>query len=257
MPASVNLKRSYRFGQFEADLTSRELLRQGVRVRLQDLPFRLLGILLERAGEVVSREELRQRLWPADTYVEFDGSLNAALKRLRSALGDPAENPIFIETVPKRGYRFIAPVAAPLAVKDEQPEPFASNSINVEPLPPASVPPRTIPDFLSPWHKRRLLTYGAAVIFLLLVGGGLFRLRPLVHSPIPSATAAPHLLSVRKSVAVLGFGNASGQKQDDWLGTAFSEMVSTELATGEKLRLIPGRRSRTFASPRHGRKRAH
>lgn len=110
MPAPANLKRSYRFGLFEADLANGELLRQGVRVRLQDLPFRLLTILLERPGEVVSREELRQKLWPADTYVEFDGSLNAALKRLRAALADSADNPIFIETVPKRGYRFIAPV---------------------------------------------------------------------------------------------------------------------------------------------------
>ena len=103
-------KRSYRFGLFQADLATRALLRQGVRVRLQDQPFQILTILLERTGEIVSREELRQRLWPADTYVEFDGSLNAALKKLRSALGDSADNPIFIETVPKRGYRFIAPV---------------------------------------------------------------------------------------------------------------------------------------------------
>ena len=103
-------KRSYRFGLFEADVTSGELLRQGVRVRLQDQPFRVLAILLERAGQIVPREELRQKLWPADTYVEFDGSLNAVLKKLRSALGDPADNPIFIETVPKRGYRFIAPI---------------------------------------------------------------------------------------------------------------------------------------------------
>src|SRR5580693_2260184 len=105
-------KRSYRFGLFEVEVASGELLRQGVRVRLQDQPFRVLTILLERAGEVVPREELRQKLWPADTYVEFDGSLNAALKRLRAALGDPADNPIFIETLPKRGYRFIAPVTS-------------------------------------------------------------------------------------------------------------------------------------------------
>jgi DNA-binding winged helix-turn-helix (wHTH) protein len=74
-----------------------------VHVQLQDQPFHLLTVPLERAGEVVSREELRQNLWPADTYVEFDGSLNAALKRLRAALGDPADNPIFIETLPKPG----------------------------------------------------------------------------------------------------------------------------------------------------------
>jgi DNA-binding winged helix-turn-helix (wHTH) protein len=84
--APVNSKRKYRFGLFESDSAKGELLRQGVRVRLQDQPFRVLTILLERAGEVVSRDDLRQTLWPANTYVEFDGSLNAALKRLRSAI---------------------------------------------------------------------------------------------------------------------------------------------------------------------------
>ena len=111
MNTSENSKRNYRFGLFEADPAKGELLRQGVRIRLQDQPFRLLVILLERAGEVVTREELRQKLWSSDTYVEFDGSLGAALKRLRFALGDSATIPIFIETLSRRGYRFIAPVA--------------------------------------------------------------------------------------------------------------------------------------------------
>src|SRR5579863_1335131 len=100
----------YRFGLFEADGRNGRLLRQGARVKIQDQPFRLLLVFLGRVGEIVTRDELRQELWPSDTYVEFDGSLNAALKRLRSVLGDSADNPTFIETVPKRGYRFIAPV---------------------------------------------------------------------------------------------------------------------------------------------------
>src|SRR5260370_36777357 len=111
MEAPALPKRVYRFGLFEADLESGTLLREGMRVRLQDQPFRLLCLLLERAGHVVAREELRQSLWSTDTCVEFDGSLNAALKRLRFALGDSADNPIFVETLPKRGYRFLAPVA--------------------------------------------------------------------------------------------------------------------------------------------------
>src|SRR6267154_1550651 len=111
MDAPVISKRVYRFGLFEVDVESGKLLRQGTRVKLQDQPFRLLCLLLERAGQVVTREELRQALWSSDTYVEFDGSLNATLKRLRFALGDPADNPVFIETLPKRGYRFVAPVA--------------------------------------------------------------------------------------------------------------------------------------------------
>src|SRR5271169_422632 len=111
MDTSVQSKRVYRFGLFEAYANSGELLRRGTRVKLQDQPFRLLLVLLGHAGEVVSRDQLRQQLWPSDTYVEFDGSLNNTLKKLRSALGDSPENPSFIETIPKRGYRFIAPVA--------------------------------------------------------------------------------------------------------------------------------------------------
>ena len=101
-----------RFGLFEADLQSGELLRQGTKVRLQEQPFQILSLLLEKPGEVVTREELRARLWPADTFVDFDHGLNAAIKRLRDALGDSAENPRFIETLARRGYRFIAPVEA-------------------------------------------------------------------------------------------------------------------------------------------------
>jgi len=101
---------SYRFGQFNVDLRSGELRKQGKKIRLQEQPFRVLAMLLERPGEIVTREDIQQRLWP-DTNVEFDGNLNAAIKRLRIALGDSAENPQFVETVPRRGYRFIAATA--------------------------------------------------------------------------------------------------------------------------------------------------
>jgi Tol biopolymer transport system component/DNA-binding winged helix-turn-helix (wHTH) protein len=99
------------FGSFEADLRSGELRRNGSKVRLQEQPFQVLTMLLEKRGEVVTREELRNRLWPADTFVDFDHGLNAAVKRLRDALGDSAENPRFVETLARRGYRFVAPVA--------------------------------------------------------------------------------------------------------------------------------------------------
>ncbi len=98
------------FGLFEADLSSGELCRQGRRVRLQEQPFRILAMLLERPGEVVTREEVRKQLWPDGTFVDFDEGLDTALKKLRYALGDSAQNPTFIETIPRRGYRFIAPV---------------------------------------------------------------------------------------------------------------------------------------------------
>jgi DNA-binding winged helix-turn-helix (wHTH) protein/Tol biopolymer transport system component len=103
-------RRVYRFGLFEADLEQGTLSRQGTLVKLQEQPFRILTLLLEAAGEVLSREDLRKRIWPEGTFVEFDGSLNTALMKLRAALNDNAENPVFIETVPRRGYRFIAPV---------------------------------------------------------------------------------------------------------------------------------------------------
>src|SRR5258705_6506885 len=101
------------FGSFEVDLASGELRRQGRKIGLQDQPFRLLALLLERAGEVVSREELRDKLWPADTFVDFDHSLNTAVRKLREALGDSAETPRYVETLARRGYRFVAPLAEP------------------------------------------------------------------------------------------------------------------------------------------------
>jgi Tol biopolymer transport system component/DNA-binding winged helix-turn-helix (wHTH) protein len=99
-----------KFGLFEVDLTRSILSRQGVRIRLQEQPFRILALLLQHNGEIVKREQLRQALWPEGTHVNFEGSLNAALKKLRAALQDDAENPRFIETVPRQGYRFLAPV---------------------------------------------------------------------------------------------------------------------------------------------------
>src|SRR5215472_12647379 len=101
-----------RFGVFEVDLRAGELRRNGIRVKLQEQPFQVLAELVERPGQVVTRDDLRKRLWPADTYVDFDHSLNAAIRRLRDALGDSAENPVFVETVARRGYRFLVPVSA-------------------------------------------------------------------------------------------------------------------------------------------------
>jgi DNA-binding winged helix-turn-helix (wHTH) protein/Tol biopolymer transport system component len=107
---STPIRRLYRFGLFEADLDFGTLTRQGIPVKLQEQPFRILALLLESPGEILSREELRRNIWPEGTYVEFDGSMNTALMKLRAALGDNADNPLFIETVPRKGYRFIAPV---------------------------------------------------------------------------------------------------------------------------------------------------
>src|SRR5262245_3055675 len=108
-----------RFGAFEVDLRARELRKSGLKVRLQDQPFQVLAMLLERPGETVTRDELRDRLWAAETFVDFDHGVNKAVNRIREALGDSATSPRFVETVARRGYRFIADVAvaegAPLA----------------------------------------------------------------------------------------------------------------------------------------------
>ncbi len=118
---SSNGSRMIRFGVFEVDQRAGELRRNGSRVKLQEQPFQILALLLERPGEVVTREELQGRLWPADTFVDFDHSLNAAVRRLRDALGDSAENPRFVETVARRGYRFLAPVHGSGAAVDAEP----------------------------------------------------------------------------------------------------------------------------------------
>jgi DNA-binding winged helix-turn-helix (wHTH) protein len=106
----ASIPRIVRFGVFDVAARSGELRKAGRRVAVQEQPFRVLLALLERPGELVTRDQLRRRLWPEDTFVDFEHGLNAAIKRLRDALGDSADNPRFVETLPRRGYRFIAPV---------------------------------------------------------------------------------------------------------------------------------------------------
>src|SRR5580698_8699762 len=115
--------RRFRFGVFEADLRTGELTKLGKRVRLQEQPFQLLTMLLEKPGELVIREEICERLWPK-TIVDFDHGLNKAISKVRDALGDSADNPRFIETIASRGYRFLADVAV---VQDRQPEKAAGD----------------------------------------------------------------------------------------------------------------------------------
>src|SRR6201987_4782478 len=103
-------RKAVRFGAFEVDLVSGELRKNGTRIPLQEQPFRVLAMLLERPAEMVSREDLHSKLWPGNTFVDFDHGVNTAVNKLREALGDTAANPRFVQTVARRGYRFIAPV---------------------------------------------------------------------------------------------------------------------------------------------------
>jgi cholera toxin transcriptional activator len=124
MPLSSGQARLVRFGVFEVDLDAGELRKNGARIRLQEQPFQVLAALLERAGLVVTREELRQKIWPADTFVDFDHSLNTAVNKIREALGDSASSPRFVETLARRGYRFVAAfeVAAAAAASNNIPD---------------------------------------------------------------------------------------------------------------------------------------
>jgi DNA-binding winged helix-turn-helix (wHTH) protein len=159
-----------RFGAFEVDFRSGELHKHGIRLKLQDQPFHLLALLLEHPGDVVTREELRQKLWPADTFVDFDTGLNSAIKKLRDALGDSAEEPRYIETLPRRGYRFIAHVEngdLPASVAVEQD--FASAR-------PIGPPPRF-------WNSRRYVISAGAAVILIVAAYATWRLfftRPLL-----------------------------------------------------------------------------
>jgi DNA-binding winged helix-turn-helix (wHTH) protein len=133
MPMASNRANGFfRFGAYEVDSASGELRKSGLRLRVQEQPFQVLLLLLERPGEVVTREELRQRLWPADTFVDFDHSLNTVINKLREALSDSAANPRFIETLARRGYRFLASV--------EFAEKQAASGIPSTPMPPVAAP---------------------------------------------------------------------------------------------------------------------
>jgi DNA-binding winged helix-turn-helix (wHTH) protein/Tol biopolymer transport system component len=154
-----------RFGVFDVNPASRELRKRGIRVRLTGQPFAILLMLLERPGEVVSREDMRRHLWPGDTFVDFEHGLNSAVKKLRTALGDSADHPTFIETLPRVGYRFIAPVHPTV----DRPEPVASPPVPApQPGPP---PPSAAP---SRW-TRGLALAAIAVLFVLGVSAALVR----------------------------------------------------------------------------------
>jgi DNA-binding winged helix-turn-helix (wHTH) protein/Tol biopolymer transport system component len=154
-----NGNQTIRFGEFEADLHAGEIRKSGSRIKLQDQPFRVLQILLEHRGELVTREELQSRIWPEESFGDFDHAVNVAVGKLRAALGDSAENPSFIETVPRRGYRFVASLDE--AEVDTHPELLAINS---------DQPSGTIPVF----GRRTLLALLAIVVSAFLVGSGVF-----------------------------------------------------------------------------------
>jgi TolB-like protein/DNA-binding winged helix-turn-helix (wHTH) protein len=213
-----------RFGIFEADFGTRELRKSGVRIKLHGQPFEVLSMLLERPGEAVLREDLRQRLWSTDTFVDFDAGVNTAINRLREALGDSAENPRFIETLPRRGYRFIAPIVAERQAQAVTPEiptkATASEAVQTA----APVPAR-----LS-GKRIKTLALGLAFVVALVVVLSWASL----HDRLLSHASPPHV----GSLAVLPLANLSGDPEQDFFADGMTEALITDLGKISALRVI-------------------
>jgi eukaryotic-like serine/threonine-protein kinase len=224
------------FGVFEVDLRAAELRKHGIRIKLQEQPFQILSLLLEHPGEVVTRDELREKLWPAHTFVDFDRSLNKAMTKLRAALGDSAGSPRYVETIPRHGYRFLAPVYQLHQEYERSAEQVFHNSSEGNGNGVArekSLRDFRITSLRTPSGKKRLFGLLAAVA---LAGVALAAAR--VWRPATS-NGASSSISPRRSVAVLGFTNLSGDPQQAWLSTAFSDWLTTELSAGGQLRTLP------------------
>jgi DNA-binding winged helix-turn-helix (wHTH) protein/Tfp pilus assembly protein PilF len=213
--------RKPRFGAFEVDLRAGELRKHGVRLKLQGQPFHVLAVLLEQPGEVVSREELRQKLWPADTFVDFDTGLNSAVKKLRDVLADSAEEPRYIETLPKRGYRFIAALengAGPRAAEIIQEAVAlvvpAEHASELKSQPP---PER--------WIKRRSIA--TAVVAILLIGAALAAWRVLVARPALNNTDV---------IVLANFVNNTG---DPIFDNSLDKALEVKLAESPFLSILP------------------
>ena len=229
------------FGVFEVDLRAAELRKRGVRIKLQEQPFQILSLLLEHPGEVVTRDELRHQLWVAHTFVDFDRSLNKAMTKLRFALGDSAESPRYIETIPRHGYRFLAPIHT----HREAAEAILS-------------PPNNLTDRRTEIHTQAREEYGGSLVVLeaLNLHTRAGRRRSYILAAAVAAAALSLLaymrihqsvvlggssavVSPRRSVAVLEFKNLSGDVQEAWLSVALSDWLTTELTAGEQVRGIP------------------
>jgi len=225
-------RRIARFGVFEADFESRRLTKNGFRIRLQEKPFQLLMLLLERQGVVLTREELKEKLWPSDTFVEFDVGLNTAVKKLRSALNDSADNPRFVETVPRLGYRFVAPVSVArlesASVVDQEVvvpagEESSESIVSAVASSDATPQPRLPSQDVAPTSNRRLsLLVWAALVVVVLSTGFALRLR------FKSASATQS--SSIQSIAVLPLQNMSADPSQEYLAEGMTDEIITDLA---------------------------
>ncbi len=222
MSTPILATRVLRFDTFELDLRTGELRKRGVKLRLQGQPLELLGILLQSAGNLVTREELRSQLWAADTFVDFDHSLHNAIARLREVLGDSAETPRYIETLPRRGYRFIAPVAPVEEVRT--PRGIAETSKETHEATESEASPAAT---RTKWRA-------AVVLFILCsccaIGVAAWVAWPRVYAK----KAVPAI----RSIAVLPLGNLSGDAAQEYFADGMTEELITELSRIHALKVI-------------------
>jgi len=216
--ASPSKRGAIRFGVFEVDVRAGELRKQGVKIKLQEQPFQVLQILLEHPGETVTREDLRQRIWPADTFVDFDGGVNNAIKRLREALGDKAETPRYIETLPRRGYRFIGTV---------------NGSASLTPVDGSG----TIAEFSSATLRpsSRNLRLG---ILVGVVSTALLVMLGFMPTKWWARLRGRGDVSQIRSIAVLPLQNLSGDPTQEYFADAMTEELITELSRIRALKVI-------------------
>lgn len=229
------------FDGFDLDIESGDLWKAGVRVKLQPQPMRILCLLASHAGQLVSRDQIQKHIWTEETFVDFEHGLNYSIRSIRSALGDDAETPRYIETEPRRGYRFIARITSSALKAGSLPPSTATK----EELALSGIPAAT--GIQGPAmgatriFARRSLIGGllAAAIVLSYPAYRLFsRASSVVKATSPLASDV-RLAPRRRSIAVLGFRNLSHRPEEAWLSTALSEMLSTELAAGKTFRIIP------------------
>jgi TolB-like protein/DNA-binding winged helix-turn-helix (wHTH) protein/Flp pilus assembly protein TadD len=213
-----------RFGVFEVDLRAGELRKRGVRLRLQEQPFQVLAMLLERPGETVTREELRNRLWTAETFVDFDHGVNKAINRIRDALGDSATSPRFVETVARRGYRFIADVAVAEGARIARSETRTGDLVPVENLSVAPVAAPPSPERLRRWYPWTITGVALALASIVVVGWAL-------HSRAPQPAPI-------RSLAVLPLENLSGDKSQEYFADGMTDELIATLGQISALRVI-------------------
>jgi len=216
--ASPSHKDAIRFGVYEVDARTHELRKQGVRIKLQDQPFQVLLILLEKPGEIVTREELRKRIWPSDTFVDFDGGVNNAVKRLREALSDRADTPRYIETLPRHGYRFIGTLngsasSAPVNGLLPNPEQHADSQRRA-------------------WSLRLgiLIALGCAASLLAILA---FTTNQWWHH-LRGRGAVPQI----QSIAVLPLDNLPHDPQHEYLSDGMTDELINELGQVKTLRVV-------------------